>query len=169
MPADRGPRARTPAGARDPAIDLARGMAMVPPVRGHALIGASATGPVQLLALARLLADLTGLPQSALARIGSSTMVIFVTHVPIAAGARIAMRLRENRQLAADLADGDGAGRQLPLIVATLALDPALLHGSADCRTSPCPGPTYPAIPVIGVPRAVKPSRAATRSWNAAT
>ena len=45
----------------------------------------------------------------------------------------------------------------------------ALLHKSAADRTSPFPGQTYPATSVMGVPRAVKPLRTATRIWNSAT
>ena len=45
----------------------------------------------------------------------------------------------------------------------------ALLHKSAEGRTSPFPGQTYPATSVMGVPSAVKPFRTATRTWNSAT
>ena len=45
----------------------------------------------------------------------------------------------------------------------------ALLHKSAAERTSPFPGQTYPATSVVGVPRAVKPLRTATRIWTSAT
>ena len=45
----------------------------------------------------------------------------------------------------------------------------ALLHKSADGRTSPFPGQTYPATSVTGVPRAVNPLSTATRTWNSAT
>ena len=45
----------------------------------------------------------------------------------------------------------------------------ALLHKSADGRTSPFPGQTYPATSVMGVPSAVNPFRTATRTWNSAT
>jgi ParB family chromosome partitioning protein len=45
----------------------------------------------------------------------------------------------------------------------------ALLHKSAEGRSSPFPGQTYPATSVTGVPSAVKPFRTATRTWNSAT
>ena len=45
----------------------------------------------------------------------------------------------------------------------------ALLHKSGDRRTSPVPGQTHPAASVTGMPRAVKPFRTATRTWNSAT
>lgn len=45
----------------------------------------------------------------------------------------------------------------------------ALLHKSGDGRSFPIPGQTYPATSMMGVPRAARPSRAATRPWNAAT
>ena len=45
----------------------------------------------------------------------------------------------------------------------------ALLHKSADGRTAPSPRRTYPATFVTGMPRAVKPFRTATRTWNSAT
>ena len=45
----------------------------------------------------------------------------------------------------------------------------ALLHKSDDRRTSPFPGQTYPTVSVTGMPRAVKPFRMATRTWNSAT
>jgi hypothetical protein len=45
----------------------------------------------------------------------------------------------------------------------------ALLHKSCDGRASPFPGQAYPATSVMGVPRAVKPFRTATRTWNSAT
>jgi predicted S18 family serine protease len=45
----------------------------------------------------------------------------------------------------------------------------ALLHKSPDCRTSPIPGQTYPTTSVTGMPRAVKPFRTATLTWNSAT
>jgi len=45
----------------------------------------------------------------------------------------------------------------------------ALLHKSADARTSPSPGQTYPVTFVTGMPSAVKPFRTATRTWNSAT
>lgn len=40
----------------------------------------------------------------------------------------------------------------------------ALLHKSADGRTAPIPGPTYPTTFVTGMPSAVKPFRTATRT-----
>lgn len=43
---------------------------------------------------------------------------------------------------------------------------PALLHKSADDRTSPFRGQTDPATTVMGVPRAVKPFKTATQTWN---
>lgn len=43
------------------------------------------------------------------------------------------------------------------------------MHKSADGRTSPFPGQTYPATSVMGVPSAVNPFRTATRTWNSAT
>ena len=49
------------------------------------------------------------------------------------------------------------------------SVDGALLHKSAVDWTSPFPGQTCPATSVIGVPRAVKPFRTATRTWNSAT
>lgn len=45
----------------------------------------------------------------------------------------------------------------------------ALLHKSAEGRSSPFLGQTYPATSVTGVPSAVKPFRTATRTWNSAT
>ena len=45
----------------------------------------------------------------------------------------------------------------------------ALLHKSAEGRSSPSLGQTYPATSVTGVPSAVKPFRTATRTWNSAT
>jgi hypothetical protein len=45
----------------------------------------------------------------------------------------------------------------------------ALLHKSAEGRSSPFPGQAYPATSVTGVPRAVKPFRTAIRTWNSAT
>ena len=45
----------------------------------------------------------------------------------------------------------------------------ALLHKSAEGRSSPIPGQTYPATSVTGVPSAEKPFRTATRTWNSAT
>ena len=45
----------------------------------------------------------------------------------------------------------------------------ALLHKSAEGRSSPFPGRTYPVTSVMGVPSAVKPLRTATRTWNSAT
>jgi hypothetical protein len=44
----------------------------------------------------------------------------------------------------------------------------ALLHKSPDCRTSPIPGQTYPTTSMTGMPRAVKPFRTATLTWNSA-
>ena len=44
-----------------------------------------------------------------------------------------------------------------------------LLHKSADVLTTPIPGQTYPTTFVTGMPRAVKPFRTATRTWNSAT
>ena len=46
---------------------------------------------------------------------------------------------------------------------------PALLHKSAEGRSFPFPGQTYPASSVTGMPSAVKPFRTATRTWNSAT
>ena len=46
---------------------------------------------------------------------------------------------------------------------------PALLHKSSDGRSSPFPRQTYPTTSVTGMPRAVKPFRTATRTWNSAT
>jgi hypothetical protein len=48
-------------------------------------------------------------------------------------------------------------------------IETALLHKSADGRTSPYPGQTYPTTFVRGMPRAVKPFSTATRTWNSAT
>lgn len=45
----------------------------------------------------------------------------------------------------------------------------ALLHKSPDGRSSPFPGQTYPTTSVTGMPRAVKPFRTATLTWNSAT
>lgn len=45
----------------------------------------------------------------------------------------------------------------------------ALLRKSADCRTFPFPGHTYPAATVIGIPSAVKRLRTAARTWTSAT
>ncbi|MDR5650974.1 hypothetical protein [Ruixingdingia sedimenti] len=45
----------------------------------------------------------------------------------------------------------------------------ALLHKSAEGRSSPFPGQTYPVTSVMGVPSAVKPFKTATRTWNSAT
>ncbi|ABL71122.1 SIR2 family protein [Paracoccus denitrificans] len=45
----------------------------------------------------------------------------------------------------------------------------ALLRKSADDRTSPFPGHTYPAATVIGIPSAVKRLRTAARIWTSAT
>ena len=45
----------------------------------------------------------------------------------------------------------------------------ALLHKSADGRTAPISGQTYPATFVPGMPSAVQPFRTATRTWNSAT
>ena len=45
----------------------------------------------------------------------------------------------------------------------------ALLHKSAEGRTSPFPGQIYPTSSVTGMPSAVKRFRAATRIWNSAT
>ncbi|SDF36713.1 hypothetical protein PUH89_15030 [Rhodobacter capsulatus] len=53
--------------------------------------------------------------------------------------------------------------------IGTLPPKVALLHKPAAERTSPFPGQTYPATSVMGVPRAVKPLRTATRIWNSAT
>ena len=43
------------------------------------------------------------------------------------------------------------------------------MHKSADGRTSPYPGQTYPTAFVTGKPSAVKPFSTATRTWNSAT
>jgi hypothetical protein len=48
-------------------------------------------------------------------------------------------------------------------------LEGALLRKSPDGRTSPFPGRTYPTTSVTGRPRAVKPFRTVTRTWNSAT
>jgi len=45
----------------------------------------------------------------------------------------------------------------------------ALFHKSVDRRTFPIPGQSYPTVSLMGVPRAVKPFRTATRTWNSAT
>ena len=45
----------------------------------------------------------------------------------------------------------------------------ALLHKSPDGQSSPVPGQTYPTTSVTGMPRAVKPFRTATLTWNSAT
>jgi IS30 family transposase len=45
----------------------------------------------------------------------------------------------------------------------------ALLHKSPSCWTSPIPGQTYPTTSVTGMPRAVKPFRMSTLTWNSAT
>ena len=47
--------------------------------------------------------------------------------------------------------------------------DTALLHKSADARSFPIPGQTYPVTFVMGVPSAVKPLSTATLTWNSAT
>ena len=57
-------------------------------------------------------------------------------------------------------------GSQGPL---HLLIDEALLYKSADGRTSPYPGQTYPTTFVTGMPSAVKPFSTATRTWNSAT
>lgn len=49
------------------------------------------------------------------------------------------------------------------------ALRLALLHKSADGRSFPIPGQTYPVTFVMGVPSAVKPLSTATLTWNSAT
>jgi hypothetical protein len=43
------------------------------------------------------------------------------------------------------------------------------MRKSADGRTSPYPGQTYPTTFVTGMPSAVNPFRTATRTWNSAT
>ena len=67
----------------------------------------------------------------------------------------------------------EGVFADLPLQVGTsqdtVLRGGALLHKSAAERTSPFPGQTYPATSVVGVPRAVKPLRTATRIWTSAT
>ena len=45
----------------------------------------------------------------------------------------------------------------------------ALLHKLAESQSFPFARQTYPVTSVIGVPRAVKPFRTATRTWNSAT
>ena len=45
----------------------------------------------------------------------------------------------------------------------------ALLHKSAEGRSSCFPGQTYPMTFVTGIPSAVKPFRTATRTWNSAS
>lgn len=45
----------------------------------------------------------------------------------------------------------------------------ALLRKSADDRTCPFPGHSYPAATVIGIPSAVKRLRTAARIWTSAT
>ena len=45
----------------------------------------------------------------------------------------------------------------------------ALLHKSGERQSSPFPGQTYAATSVTGLPRAVKPFRTATRTWNSET
>ena len=49
-----------------------------------------------------------------------------------------------------------------------LSQEPALLRKSPDGRSSPVPGQIYPTISVTGMPRAVKPFRTATLTWNSA-
>ena len=53
--------------------------------------------------------------------------------------------------------------------VVTGRVHQALLRKSADDRTSPFPGHTYPAATVIGIPSAVKRLRTAARIWTSAT
>jgi sulfopropanediol 3-dehydrogenase len=53
--------------------------------------------------------------------------------------------------------------------IAAVSPPRALLHKSAAERTFPFSGGTYPATSVMGVPRAVKLFRTATRTWNSAT
>ena len=48
-------------------------------------------------------------------------------------------------------------------------IEEALLHKSGDRRISPVPGQTHPTASVTGMPRAVKPFRTATRTWNSDT
>ena len=48
-------------------------------------------------------------------------------------------------------------------------IDETLLHKAFDGRDAPAAGQTYPTTFVTGIPRAVKPFRTATRTWNSAT
>ena len=61
------------------------------------------------------------------------------------------------------------AHNRLGFALQLCAFRQALLHKSPDCRTSPIPGQTYPTTSVTGMPRAVKPFRTATLTWNSAT
>ena len=60
----------------------------------------------------------------------------------------------------------EGLSQSIPRKEAMLR---ALLHKSAEGRSSPFPGQTYPVTSVMGVPSAVKPLRTATRTWKSAT
>jgi len=51
----------------------------------------------------------------------------------------------------------------------TVWIDGALLHKLVDDRTSPSPDIPTPRPSVMGVPRAVKRFRAATRTWTSVT
>ena len=48
-------------------------------------------------------------------------------------------------------------------------LTETLLHKAFDGRAVPAVRQTYPTTFVTGMPRAVKPFRTATRTWNSAT
>ena len=54
-------------------------------------------------------------------------------------------------------------------VLPRLGTVPALLHKLAEGQSFPFARQTYPVTSVIGVPRAVKPFRTATRTWNSAT
>ena len=60
-------------------------------------------------------------------------------------------------------------GPERTRLVAEWHFAEALLCKSADGRTAPSPGQTYPMTFVTGMPSAVKPFNTATRTWNSAT
>ena len=59
--------------------------------------------------------------------------------------------------------------RRYQKLVLHRELREALLHKSADGRTSPSAEQTYPATFVTGMPSAVNPFSTTTRTWNSAT
>jgi len=65
----------------------------------------------------------------------------------------------------------ENRARFVPEVVSDLrdAVGEALLHKSAEGRTSTFPGQIYSTNSVTGMPSAVKPFRTATRIWNSAT